>query len=390
MFYAQKLLEAHPVICASLAQRFDELIVDEAQDTSDVQMRCLELLHATGKLHSLVLVGDLDQSIYSFQGAQPEFCRELAKTCQLTEMPLRENFRSSQAICDVTCRFCGREEPDNAVGKNKDAGIKPEILLYDPEDPQKAVEIFVARLAEYDIAPQQAAVLARARKFRDRINGRIEVDGVNKTVMALARLVSTHRDRQTIERKEVQEVERPLADMAWGCQPSGADAEEALQVRAAVMTLLEALPDFDRTLAEWIDAAREAVKVAVFTLADPPARRPSNTIKKKAGHESVAATDAFSTRPASRWARTVHDAKGESHEAVLLVVEPQRQGAQPQAELWAAPLIGQKVADDDAEELRIAYVALTRAERYCAVAMPANVDRAVLEPYLKVGFVVPE
>ena len=41
------------------------------------------------------------------------------------------------------------------------------------------------------------------------------------------------------------------------------------------------------------------------------------------------------------------------------------------------------------EALRIAYVALTRAERYCAVALPANVDRASLDAYLGAGFVQP-
>jgi len=84
-------------------------------------------------------------------------------------------------------------------------------------------------------------------------------------------------------------------------------------------------------------------------------------------------------------ARTVHDVKGESHEAVLLAVQP-RHGQTNQAGLWSAPLLGEEVEEAQREELRIAYVALTRAERYCAVALPTNVDTASLEAYLGAGF----
>jgi len=56
MHYTKQILEQYPIVAGAVAARFDELIVDEAQDTNDLQLRCLELLHATGQLDSLVLV----------------------------------------------------------------------------------------------------------------------------------------------------------------------------------------------------------------------------------------------------------------------------------------------------------------------------------------------
>jgi superfamily I DNA/RNA helicase len=387
MFYAQKLLETYPSITEAVADRFDELIVDEAQDTSDVQMRCLELLHGTGRLKSLVLVGDVDQSIYSFQGARPERLVQLAQECGLAELRLTENFRSSQAICDVTCRFCGRDTPDAAVGPNRDADLSPEILFYDPSEPRTAVELFARRLDELAVAQSRAVILVRAHRFRDEVNGRPDSSEVSPIVASLGRLVASLRDRRTIERDEVRSVERALADMAWGT-PSEPDPDTAHAVRDAVMTLLQTLPAMDGTLADWIEGAREAVKDVLPRLSDEPVRKPSNLIRKRAGDETIRASDVFSMESPTQWARTVHDAKGESHEAVLLVVEPPRRGWRAQAELWASPLIGEPVEADEAEELRIAYVALTRAERYCAVAMPADIDGEDLKPYANVGFAV--
>jgi DNA helicase II / ATP-dependent DNA helicase PcrA len=72
----------------------------------------------------------------------------------------------------------------------------------------------------------------------------------------------------------------------------------------------------------------------------------------------------------------------------MLVAASRGQG-QPQTDLWSAALAGEEIAEEDAEELRIAYVALTRAERYCAVALPADADQSRVQAYLDVGFTRP-
>jgi DNA helicase-2/ATP-dependent DNA helicase PcrA len=388
MYYAQKLLTDHPELCASVAQRFDELIVDEAQDTSDVQLKCLELLHSSGKLRSLVLVGDLDQSIYSFQGARPFLCKELVDHCGLTELPLTENFRSSQAICNVTCRFCRRTEPDLAVGHNKACEIAPEIVLYDQTELRSAVHAFQGRLSSHGIAESGAVVLARQRKFRDEINGIQPVEGLHRFVISLGRLAASTREQRTIELDQLRGAERLLADMAWGDTPMLVDSDQHLTVRRALMTLIQELPDFDRTLPDWIAKAREKVKTALASLTDNPIHKPQHVLKSKASFDVIQAADVFSTQPTSLLARTVHDVKGESHEAVLLVVQP-RHGQSDQAELWSAPLLGEAVEEEQEEELRIAYVALTRAERYCAVALPNNVEVDRIDAYVGVGFIQP-
>ena len=387
MFYAQKILADHPTIRSAVAERFDEIIVDEAQDTSDVQLRCLELLHETGKLRSLVLIGDTDQSIYSFQGAHPDLCKDLVAARSLDEIKLTQNFRSSQLICNVTCRFCHRTEADEAVGEHRDCQIAPEIILYDPKKLHAAVEAFKARLATHGIDESRSAVLARGRSFRDQINGISKrPKNVPHLVASLGRLKAAHLEKRTLARDELRRAESEIARMCWGDSALLEDTERHLLVRREVMKLVRDLPEFGGSLDEWITLARACVKTAIGQLEAAPVSQAHHVVKSQKAFAKVAVADVFATDKAPLLARTVHDVKGESHESVLLVVQP-RHGKSDQADLWSQPLLGADVDDDQKEELRIAYVALTRAERYCAVALPTNVEDASLQAYLAVGFI---
>jgi len=385
LYYALALLEGEPLVRAAIAGRFNELIVDEAQDTSDVQLRCLELLHETGQLASLVLVGDLDQSIYSFQGAAPGLCRALVATRSLRELPMTENFRSSQAICNVTCRFCGREEPDTAVGPNRDCTIPPEVLIYPAADPAAAVERFRTRLSKYALGTERAVVLTRGWSLASTIDGLKNVE-VGVAVAAVGRLAAAVHNGRTIEREQLHAVEQLLAEIAWGLPAPPQDEETRWKLRKAIMQLTAALPTLDRDLASWIGDARAAVTRTLDGFVDTPKHKPQHRLRSKAGFDGVKATEVFVARTDELQARTVHAVKGESLDAVLLVAERKKKGLPVQSELWSTPLIGGEVGENEAEELRIAYVALTRAERYCAVALPDDTSPELIAAYLNVGF----
>lgn len=95
----------------------------------------------------------------------------------------------------------------------------------------------------------------------------------------------------------------------------------------------------------------------------------------------------FALTGTSLGAQTVHDIKGESRGAVLVVVDrlrSRKRGAQ--SDLWSRPLLGETVGPEDAEELRIAFVALTRARRYCALALPDDCGDAVITAFEGAGF----
>lgn len=93
-------LAAHPEVGPLLAQRFRHVLVDEFQDTNRVQYRLVR--HFARGSGNLTVVGDDDQSIYSWRGAEPknllEFDRDYPKA---TIIKLEQNYRSTQVILDA-------------------------------------------------------------------------------------------------------------------------------------------------------------------------------------------------------------------------------------------------------------------------------------------------
>ncbi|MDY0091961.1 MAG: ATP-dependent helicase [Candidatus Vecturithrix sp.] len=101
LVYLQRLLEQHQEIRQHLSSRYQFIMVDEYQDTNKVQARIVRLLAATHD--NVMAVGDEAQSIYAFRGANYrnilEFPEQFPGT---TIIKLEENFRSVQPILNVT------------------------------------------------------------------------------------------------------------------------------------------------------------------------------------------------------------------------------------------------------------------------------------------------
>ena len=92
-----RLFEEHPEVLEHWQNRIRYLLVDEYQDTNSAQYRMVQLL--VGVRGALTVVGDDDQSIYAWRGAQPENLALLAKDFPaLKVIKLEQNYRSSGRI----------------------------------------------------------------------------------------------------------------------------------------------------------------------------------------------------------------------------------------------------------------------------------------------------
>lgn len=94
---ALEVLESHEDIRKHYQQRFRYLLVDEFQDTNSMQYRWLHAFKSTE--NTITAVGDDDQSIYSWRGAQIENIHKFQREFENTHVTLLEqNYRSSQTI----------------------------------------------------------------------------------------------------------------------------------------------------------------------------------------------------------------------------------------------------------------------------------------------------
>ena len=92
-----RLLESNPTVREHWQSRIRYLLVDEYQDTNTTQYRLVKIL--TGRRGALTVVGDDDQSIYAWRGAQPENLTLLRDDFPgLTVIKLEQNYRSTGRI----------------------------------------------------------------------------------------------------------------------------------------------------------------------------------------------------------------------------------------------------------------------------------------------------
>jgi DNA helicase II / ATP-dependent DNA helicase PcrA len=119
-------------------EKYLYLLVDEFQDTNGSQNEIIELLIGYWDRPNIFCVGDDDQSIYRFQGANVENIAHFVKTYQPTTITLEENYRSTQSILDVSKALISlnktRINPDKTLlAKNPTLFTlesKPEIVSY--------------------------------------------------------------------------------------------------------------------------------------------------------------------------------------------------------------------------------------------------------------------
>lgn len=387
MYWALRVLADHADVRRAVAQRFDEIIVDEAQDTSELQLACLEQICAGG-LESLVLIGDIEQSIYSFQGASPEGCLGLANARGLERVELTENHRSSQLICNVAAAFCDRA-PDRAVGETRDCPWEPRLLVYAPDDPAGAVGAFRDHLESLNLDPADAAVVARNRDFIDELNGDTAPVDIGRLPKAVGRACAAIRGHGTPTRRSIEALEKALLRVSYDTEDlSDLDPSDKWELRQSVMRMVVELPDLNMDLRHWIRESCKVLQNHGAALADgEPKKQASHVFKSSAQQEGHTALDAFTPRGKLLTAQTIHDVKGTSRDAVLVVLPPVRRGSKHahQATLWQQAILGE-IDAHDAEERRIAFVALSRARRYCVVAIPRNLPANEVDALEAAGF----
>ena len=276
LLWTHKLLTDNPQIRDNYSRRFHHILVDEFQDTNTVQYQLLKLL--TGPDGNLFAVGDEDQSIYRWRGADYRNILQFEKdypNCQ--KILLEQNYRSTQNVLDAAGGVIDRNRNRTKKKLFSDRGSGELIGLYEAEDDRDEAR-FVAETIRQLIASGNArgsdfAVLyrtnAQSRLFEDaflyrgmayrlvgaqRFYGRREV----KDIIAYLRLVYNPHDQVSLSRV----INVPTRGI-------GQKAQEVLNLSAyeAQKSPGEILMDLGRLGPEsvyWPEMGRSALNLADF------------------------------------------------------------------------------------------------------------------------------
>lgn len=218
LMYAVELLRDHDDVRAQYHRRYSHILVDEFQDTNTAQYAMLRLL--TPPSRDVFVVGDADQSIYRWRGADYRNVQRFQKDYpEARVILLEQNYRSTQTILDAAMAIINRLPNRHVKKLFTDRGPGTMIELheaYDEADEARFVIDTIALLVQAgDAEPGECAVMyrtnAQSRAMEEaflraglpyrlvgaqRFYGRREV----KDIVAYLRLVQNPDDRISLLR----------------------------------------------------------------------------------------------------------------------------------------------------------------------------------------------
>lgn len=161
-----ELFKKHPAVAEKIRNKYKQIMVDEFQDTNALQMRLIDQL--IGKERNITVVGDDDQSIYGWRGAEVKNILNFPKTYAPCEViRLERNYRSSPLILEVANEVIAKNK--NRHGKilkpegSHAMSTKPEAFLLESEDDE--AEFVLREIQSFlrdGMKPEDIAVLYRS------------------------------------------------------------------------------------------------------------------------------------------------------------------------------------------------------------------------------------
>jgi len=181
-----RAFEENKALLSSYQERYQYILVDEYQDTSGTQNRLVSLLISYWDQPNVFVVGDDDQSIYRFQGANVENMLDFAHQYEkdLLTVVLTNNYRSTQPILDVSRTLIDKNQERlvrQLPGLSKElvsshphiSHLKhpPHILEYkDAREEMTDITLHVEKLVnEEGVAPGKIAIIYKENKYGEEI-----------------------------------------------------------------------------------------------------------------------------------------------------------------------------------------------------------------------------
>ena len=146
MVYAYTMLKTTPQVLEYFQNMYQYICVDEAQDTSKIQHKIIEILAMKNK--KLFMVGDEDQSIYGFRAAYPEALLSFESTYPEGKILLmEENFRSDGAIVSAADRFIQKNKLRHKKNMKASRDMAKDIRLIEVKT-RKSQYSYLTKVAE--------------------------------------------------------------------------------------------------------------------------------------------------------------------------------------------------------------------------------------------------
>ena len=250
-------LENSPAVAEQFRDQYRSFVVDEYQDVTPLQQRVLEAW--LGDRDDLTVVGDANQTIYSFTGATPEYLLNFSRTYDnATVVKLQRDYRSTPQVTDLANTVIGKATGRVAGTRlelqgMRDPGPEPEFHAYDDE-PSEAREVAgkILTLLNEGVPAREIAVLYRINAQSQAFEQALADAGVVYQVRGGDTFFDRPEIRQAVDqlKRATRRTDLPddpvaIAKAAFAPlgltdkEPEGAQARERWQSLNALVELIE-------------------------------------------------------------------------------------------------------------------------------------------------------
>ena len=160
LYFVYELLLAKPSAVHRIRNMYDYIMIDECQDLSTLQAAIITLIW-NDVSYNITMVGDPNQSIYSFRGSKPNVMEELQNFYRAKVFNLTTNYRSSSAVLTVANTVLPQAQ--RLVPARKSVGITPAFQTFaKPKDEANYVCAEIKRLHNDGKKLSDIAILFRS------------------------------------------------------------------------------------------------------------------------------------------------------------------------------------------------------------------------------------
>lgn len=378
LWMACDILEQHLGVAKALVMRFPYIIVDEAQDNSELHFELFKLLKRAG-LQNLEFVGDICQSIYGFNNARPELLQSMMAEDGWNVLPLSECRRSNQRIINLYSKLKSSDMPAITSHDVEDKGVPIVVYKYDDGNVRDIIRDFNQVCEDNDLPSR--IILARGVDKCKELAGIKDVDFKYwKTEQHLPYLIINAvfafdlGDMDYAFRK----VRLVLAELLAGNNFEARrefvhEIEHNVDWNARIFGFLKQVPAFSLSFKEWSEQTCILLK-DYWELEEMPIFVP---YQKQKGYKMKEMADMpveqyhQSNDKGSEYHRsidTIHAVKGATLDAVLLFLSSDSRGQSVSLKDFPSSTVRVMT-----ESQRMIYVACSRARQFLALAVPRSI-----------------
>lgn len=378
-YWVYRTLDSQPAVLRALATRYPQILVDESQDLGTLHKEILKQLITAGV--QVTLIGDVNQGIYGFAGADGEFLNSYEDRAEVTGYKLTRNYRSLLPIINIANILSGRQDEPYRQGEQGGAYF----IGYNDLELPKLIDAYKAHIDKLGMQHQDAVLLCRGADRAAVIAGRTVPPG--QGIVKVLAEASLLRDQHGDYHGCFNLVSRAILSLLEDIPHSLSSRLQGVSHDTEMKGLKRLLWCFSRNAdlglpssalvakTDWHSKLLTNVKMLLAEIEKHCGYKVAGKVGTKLTKKLLpdqTLTSTVSAQGHGLRVETVHQVKGESIGAVMYVAKKSN--------------IKALLSGTGDEEGRIGYVAITRAKNLFWLAVPQSCLKELKEDLITAGF----